>query len=162
MEVVTLSEADPILERPGQSGLLSRLSRVGLLLDAFQHRCLDEFELRFIDFSVLRVLELRGALSPSELAEITLRSTGGMTQIVDRLIGAGLVGRTAHPNDRRRIVVDLTPRGRRLVAAAGKAYARERARVLGRLSEAELSDIDRAVRRLLQLFEEDAEAEAAS
>ena len=42
-------------------GLFTRLSRVGLLLDAFQHRCLDAFDIRFIDYSVLRVLQLAGA-----------------------------------------------------------------------------------------------------
>src|SRR3954454_5345775 len=111
---------------PGQSGLLTRLSRVGLLLDAFQHRCLDQFALRFIDFSVLRVLVLSGGtLTRSELAEITLRSTGGMTQIIDRLVADGLVRRTPDAADRRRVVVALTPKGRRIVDKAGKAYEAE-------------------------------------
>jgi DNA-binding MarR family transcriptional regulator len=149
----------------GQSGLLTRLTRVGLLLDAFQHRCLDQFGLLFIDFSVLRVLELSGGeMRPSELAEITLRSSGGMTQIIDRLVAEGLVGRTPDPADRRKVVVALTPKGRRLVAKAGKAYEAERDRVLGPLTGTELRDIDAAVRRLLELFETEAAAvqEAAS
>ena len=149
----------------GQSGLLTRLTRVGLLLDAFQHRCLDQFGLRFIDFSVLRVLELSGGeMRPSELAEVTLRSTGGMTQIIDRLVAEGLVGRTPDSVDRRKVVVALTPKGRRLAAKAGAAYERERARVLGPLSNGEVADVDRAVRRLLELFETEAAAvqEAAS
>ena len=109
----------------GQSGLLTRLTRVGLLLDAFQHRCLDQFGLRFIDFSVLRVLELSGGeMRPSELAEVTLRSTGGMTQIIDRLVADGLVGRTPDSVDRRKVVVALTPKGRRLTMKAGEAYER--------------------------------------
>ena len=157
-----MSDFDRYMGDAGQTGLFTRLSRVGLLLDAFQHRCLDEFGLRFIDFSVLRVLQLAGELSPSELAEITVRSTGGMTQIVDRLVRNGLVGRTAHPEDRRKVFVALTPQGRRLVEQAGRSYGRERARVLGPLSDRELVEIDAAVRRLLDLFEGDAAAEAAS
>jgi DNA-binding MarR family transcriptional regulator len=149
---------------PGQSGLLTRLSRVGLLLDAFQHRCLDQFDLRFVDFSVLRCLEIAGPLSPGELAEITIRSTGGMTQIIDRLFSRGLVARAPDAKDRRKVVVDLTPKGRRLVEKAGAAYSEERARVLGPLSNGELHEIDGAVRRLLDLFETEAAAvqEAAS
>src|SRR5947209_3023279 len=141
---------------PGQSGVLTRLSRVGLLLDSFQHRVLDEFGLRFVDFSVLRVLVLGGSMSPGELADITVRSTGGMTQIVDRLVRQGLVARKPDPHDRRKVVVGLTPKGQRLVERAGAVYERERGRVLGPLTDAELHDIDRAVRRLLELFEEDA------
>lgn len=149
----------------GQSGLLTRLSRVGLLLDAFQHRCLDQFALRFIDFSVLRLLLLSGGpMSPSELAVITLRSSGGMTQIIDRLLADGLVRRTPDDADRRKVVVALTPKGRRLVDKAGRAYEAERQRVLGPLSDGELEDVDHAVRRLLELFETEAAAvqEAAS
>src|SRR5947209_3013485 len=147
---------------PGQSGLLTRLSRVGLLLDAFQHRVLDEFGLRFIDFWVLRVLLIGGPMSPGELAEITVRSTGGMTQIVDRQVRHGLVARTPDPHDRRKVVVGLTPKGQRLVEQAGKVYERERARVLGPLTDDELGDIDASVRRLLELFEGDAAAEEAA
>lgn len=157
-----MTELARYLGDTGQSGLLTRLSRVGLLLDAFRHRCLDEFNLRFVDYSVLRVLQLAGELSPSELAEITVRSTGGMTQIVDRLVSAGLVGRTAHPGDRRRVVVGLTPKGSRLAEQARHSYERERGRVLGPLTDDELVEIDRAVRRLLELFEGDAAAEEAA
>ena len=151
------------LEDPGQSGLFTRLARVGLLLDSFQHRTLDRFGLRFVDFSVLRVVELSGSMSPSDLAALTLRSTGGMTQIIDRLERDGLVRRMPDPSDRRRIVVRLTPKGRRLTAQAQQAYARERSRVLGPLSDAELTQIDVAVRRLLALLSDEADAaEAAS
>jgi DNA-binding MarR family transcriptional regulator len=143
----------------GRSGLFTRLARVGLLLDDFQHRTLDPFGLRFVDFSVLRVLQLSGDMTPSALADLTLRSTGGMTQIVDRLVRDGLVQRTPDPTDRRRVVVALTPKGRTLTTKAQRAYARERARVLGPLSERELEEVDVAVRRLLSLLsDEDAAA----
>lgn len=158
-----MTDLDRHLEDQGQSGLFTRLARVGLLLDAFQHKCLDQFGLRFVDFSVLRVLELAGDLTPSELADVTLRSTGGMTQIIDRLVRDGLVGRTPSAADRRKVVVALTPKGRRLVDKAQGSYARERARVLGPLSEPELAMVDDAVRRLLDLFEsEAAQREAVS
>ncbi len=52
------------LSEPGAVGLFTRLTRVGLLVDAFQHRCLDQFGLLFIDYSVLRVLELIGRAVP--------------------------------------------------------------------------------------------------
>ena len=100
------------LSEPGAVGLFTRLTRVGLLVDAFQHRCLDEFGLLFIDHSVLRVLELIGEpyqMSPSELADILLRSSGGMTQILDRLERAGLVERARDAVDRRKVNVAVTP-----------------------------------------------------
>ena len=58
------------------------------------------FGLRFIDYSVLRVLRARREphrMSPTELTEIVVRSSGGMTQILDRVERGGLVERSADP-----------------------------------------------------------------
>jgi len=148
-------QASHYLAEPGAVGLFTRLTRVGLLLDAFRHRCFDSFGLRFIDYSVLRVLELAGdpyRMSPTELAEIVLRSSGGMTQILDRLERAGLVARAPDPDDRRRVVIQLTPEGLATADAANATYAREREQLLEGLSRDEVEQLDAAVTRLLDVF----------
>ncbi|MCD9624777.1 MarR family winged helix-turn-helix transcriptional regulator [Rhabdothermincola salaria] len=158
-------ELERYLADRGPTGLFTRLARATLLVEGFQHRCLDPFGLRFIDFSVLRVLDLAGEpheLSAGELADLTLRSTGGITQIVDRLAAAGLVVRRPDPSDRRRVVVGLTDAGLDLVRRAQQAYARERARVLAPLDDAELARLDDAVGRLIDVLEGDAAVEVAS
>jgi DNA-binding MarR family transcriptional regulator len=148
------------LAEPGPMGLFTRLTRVGLLVDAFQHRCLDAFGLKFIDYSVLRVLQLAGPpyrMTPTELSEIVLRSSGGMTQILDRLERAGLVERAADPADRRKVVVALTGDGIATAQRASTAYARERRRIVKALSANEVEQLDAAVRMLLDVFTDDAE-----
>jgi DNA-binding MarR family transcriptional regulator len=149
------------LSEPGPMGLFTRLTRVGLLLDTFQHRCLDAFELKFIDYSVLRVLQLAGPpyeLSTGELGETVLRSSGGMTQIVDRLEQAALVERVTDRSDRRKVVVRLTTSGRELAQRASAAYARERRRIIKALSPDEVEQVDTAIRLLLDVFTTDAHA----
>ena len=143
------------LSEPGPMGLFTRLTRVGLLLDGFQHRALDPFGLRFIDFSVLRVLQLAGApyrASAGELSEIVLRSTGGMTQILDRLEQLGLVQRVTDPSDRRKVLAELTDEGLDTAQRASASYARERRRILKSLSGAEVEKVDAAIRLLLDVF----------
>jgi DNA-binding MarR family transcriptional regulator len=143
-------------------GLFTRLTRVGLLLDGFQHRALDSYGLRFIDFSVLRVLQLSGPpfrASAGELSEIVLRSTGGMTQILDRLEQLGFVQRVTDPNDRRRVLAELTDEGLDTTQRASASYARERRRILKSLSTAQVERADAAVRLLLEAF---AEADVAA
>jgi len=143
------------LSEPGPVGLFTRLTRVGLLVDAFQHRCLDGFGLLFIDYSVLRVLQLAGApyrMSPSELAEIVLRSSGGMTQILDRLERSGFVERSADPTDRRKVLVGLTDAGIVVARRANARYLAARHELLGALSPEEVRDLDAAVHRLLDLL----------
>jgi DNA-binding MarR family transcriptional regulator len=151
--------ADRYLAEAGTAGLFTRLSRVGLLLDAFQHRCLDRFALRFIDYSLLRVLHLAGSpyrMSPTELSELLLRSSGGVTQILDRLERAGLVARGSDPSDRRKVLVGLTPKGVSTAKKAHESYTAERDRLLGGLSAGEEHAIDAAIRRLLDIFNHDA------
>ena len=152
------------LSEPGAVGLFTRLTRVGLLVEAFQHRCLDPFGLLFIDYSVLRVLELVGEphrMSPSELSEIVVRSSGGMTQILDRLERAGLVARAPDPADRRKVLVALTGEGLRTADAANASYAAERERLLATLSPDEVDQLDEAIQRLLDVMSADALTERA-
>jgi DNA-binding MarR family transcriptional regulator len=151
------------LSEPGPMGLFTRLTRVGLLLDGLQHRCFDAFDLKFIDYSVLRVLQLTGApyeMTAGELSEIVLRSTGGITQIVDRLERAGRVERRMDPSDRRKVVIGLTRDGLQTAQRASTAYARERRRIIKALSPDDVERVDEAIRLLLDVFTADADAAA--
>jgi len=139
-------------------GLFTRLTRVGLLLDAFQHQCLDEFGLKFIDYSVLRVLQLAGPpheMTPGELSETVLRSSGGMTQIVDRLEREGLVERATDRADRRKVVVRLTRNGLQTARRASAVYSRARRRIIKELSVDEVAQVDDAIRLLLDVLTAD-------
>lgn len=143
------------LSEVGPAGLFTRLTRVGLLLDLFQHRCLDRFGLLFIDYSLLRVLHLAGKpyrMSPTELSEVLLRSSGGVTQILDRLETNGLIKRSNDPTDRRKVLVGLTNEGVRVARQAGAAYKAERDRILADLSDADVRRIDTSVTRLLEVL----------
>jgi DNA-binding MarR family transcriptional regulator len=158
---VTVDYEERYLSEPGAVGLFTRLTRVGLLVEAFQHRCLDPFGLRFSDYSVLRVLELVGEphrMSPTELSEIVVRSSGGMTQILDRLEGAGLLARAPDPADRRMVLVALTDECMRTSDAANARYASERERLLADLSSEEVQQLDDAIHRLLDVMTADSAA----
>ncbi|HEY2430050.1 MAG TPA: MarR family transcriptional regulator [Acidimicrobiales bacterium] len=143
------------LSDAGVNGFFARLARLSLLLEDFQHRCFDRFDLRFIDYSVLRVLQLAGSpyrLSPSRLSELVVRSTGGMTQILDRLERRGLVARAPDPTDRRKVIVGLTPEGLRLVKRANRAWVAEKEELLEGVVPKQFDAFDAAVRGLLERF----------
>jgi DNA-binding MarR family transcriptional regulator len=65
--------------------------------------------------AVLGELLHEGDLTPTQIAARTGLTAGSTTTLVDRLVSAGLVGRSAHPEDRRRVLVGLTPKGRAAV-----------------------------------------------
>jgi DNA-binding MarR family transcriptional regulator len=142
----------------GPMALFTHLARTSLFLEAVQEECLAPLGISFGDYAVLRVIEYedpRGALSPTRLAEIVVRTTGGMTKIIDRLERLGLVKRTPDPVDRRGVLVRLTAKGRRLCDKASDAYIVVRQRLLAQLDEDEIQTIDTALRRLLDVFETD-------
>ena len=80
-------------------------------------------------------------MPPSRLAEVVLRTTGGMTKIVDRLERTGLVR--------------LTRRGMAVSDRAAAAYTVGRERILDRLDPDEVDELDAAMRRLLEVFRDD-------
>jgi DNA-binding MarR family transcriptional regulator len=137
--------------------LFTHLARTSLLLGNLQERCLEPFGLRFIDYSVLRIVRLAAPerLSPTRLADEVVCTTGGMTKMLDRLEGAGLVMRQPDPLDKRGRLVVLTRRGERVIDRASDAYRDERERLLGHLGAGEATDIDAALRRLLAVLEAD-------
>jgi len=65
------------------------------------------------EWRVLGMIGLRGPLSAAETAALTGMDRATITRSVDRLASAGLVQRSRDPDDRRRIVLAVTLRGRR-------------------------------------------------
>jgi DNA-binding MarR family transcriptional regulator len=62
------------------------------------------------DARCLDILDERGSLSAGDLAEASRLTTGAITAVIDRLERAGLARRVPDPADRRRVLVELTPK----------------------------------------------------
>ena len=65
--------------------------------------------------------------TPTRICEILDRTSGGMSLALDRLEKAGWLRRSADPDDRRRVVVELTPEG---LAVATRVNARPIAHIV--------------------------------
>jgi DNA-binding MarR family transcriptional regulator len=75
---------------------------------------LEPLGLTFPQYLVILELLDGAPLSVGTLGGRLDMDTGTITPLVKRLEAAGLVTRTRDPNDERRVMVDLTPRGRGL------------------------------------------------
>ena len=71
----------------------------------------------------LAVLGQAGPLSLKELGGLLIAEAGHPSRLVDRLVAAGLVDRRPADDDRRRIELSLTPKGRRLEKQVQRARA---------------------------------------
>ena len=100
----------------------------------------------------LRIL-FRVRRSPGQnartLAEGLGISASAVSQQVDRLVGRGLLSRTDNPDDRRRVVLEVSERGKEIADEISRAY-RDRIEVLlSGLSREELQDLQRLLERLV-------------
>jgi DNA-binding MarR family transcriptional regulator len=73
-------------------------------------------DLTLTQLSALTSLQLAGALTPRELADIERVQPPTMTKIVGKLEERGLVARTPHPSDRRQVILAATEQGRAVYA----------------------------------------------
>jgi DNA-binding MarR family transcriptional regulator len=80
----------------------------------------------------------------------------GMSGHVDRLVNAGLVTRTRSETDRRRVGVELTAEGRRVVKTVKTRRTAWLAERLKGLDQRELEAIDEAIEPLAKLLGADA------
>ncbi len=107
------------LALPPELSLLSPLTRLTLLVDAEMERIALARGIAFADYLVLGVVRRSpgGRGRPTDMCAVLGRTTGGMTLTLDRLAAAGWLRRAPDQQDRRRVVVSLTPEGMRLAEA---------------------------------------------
>ena len=108
-------------------------------------------------FDVLATLRRAGknadglyALTPSQMYDSTMISSGGMTNRLDRLEKAGLIARHPNPNDRRGTIVALTEEGLALVEKVLEAHLANETRVVAALSRAEQEQLNVLMAKLLK------------
>lgn len=101
-------------------------------------------DLTFSQLSALTSLQLAGALTPRELADVERVQPPTMTKIVGKLEDRGLVARTPHPTDGRQVILAATEEGRAVYAQFERARNEWLAQQLAQLSPAERDALARA------------------
>lgn len=101
-------------------------------------------DLTATQLSALTSLELAGAMTPGELAEIERVRPPTMTKIISKLEERGLVQRSPHPTDRRQVILSATTSGREVIARFERAREEWLAQRLAELSAQEREILHRA------------------
>ena len=127
-------------ERLHLMGLVVRTHR--LLTDRLGRELEEDVGIPLVFFDVLINVGAapEGRVTMSRLSNDIALTTGGVTRLVDRMVDAGLVERSACPSDRRSIHVVLTPEGRNVLDRAIAAHIEG----IDRHLMAHLNDKDRA------------------
>jgi DNA-binding MarR family transcriptional regulator len=102
-----------------------------------------------IQLAALAALERHQAMTPGELAEYEKVQPPSMTRVIAVLEERSLVQRTAHPTDRRQVILTVTAEGRALVNRVRRRKEAWLAQRLDELSDAEV-EVLRAAAPILE------------
>jgi DNA-binding MarR family transcriptional regulator len=86
---------------------------LGAANDIADQAVADYLGINRTDARCLEIIERLGGVTAGRLARESGLSTGAVTTVLDRLERSGLARRTSDPEDRRRVVVEMTPVARR-------------------------------------------------
>jgi DNA-binding MarR family transcriptional regulator len=145
------------LESPELSEQLASIGQLLLRVSWLEQRRfaqdLSGLNLTPPQFFILRSILTRGAHpTMSDLALDTLQHCATVTGVVDRLEKMGLVTRQRAAEDRRQVLVELTPAGADLLAQIRASREQRLRETLLRLSEQEATELLRLLRTYLEAF----------
>ncbi|WP_342661748.1 Transcriptional regulator SlyA (plasmid) [Rhodococcus ruber] len=131
--------------------VLGRLHRCYVFYSSSLADLLDMHGLNVASFDLLAALRRAGApyrMTSSQLAELSLVSTSGITLRVDRLVKAGLVERDRDPNDRRVVHAQLTLKGLETIDHIIGPHFQNESAMLAGLSAGERETLSNLLRKL--------------
>jgi DNA-binding MarR family transcriptional regulator len=132
-------------------GVIGRVSRLSRLID---RRLAENFAAAGLEnwmYDVLATLRRQGPpyeLTAGDLVAQSMVTSGAITHRIDRLAGRGLVTR-AGADDRRKVLVRLTPDGLTLVDEVAAAHMATEQAILADLSERRRHDLASLLRTVL-------------
>jgi DNA-binding MarR family transcriptional regulator len=132
-------------------GIVVRIGRLGRYLTNIRQSAQAEIGLQDHEYQTLHSLMIRdtpGTASPTDLADDLGVSGAGMTGRLDGLERAGWVQRTSSPDDRRRVVVEITKSGAAVWRRAMALRGAQEEEMVGVLSDREKAQLNRLLKKL--------------
>lgn len=142
----------------GREALLARIGTSEARLHEVAMRWLDPLpvpaELTLRQVQVLLLVRAKPSLSGQALADHLGVSTPTTSGIVERVVSRGWLEREHDAEDRRRLLLRITPEGEAVLASLEVPVLQAKAHVLDRLRDDELADLARLMERMHEVARE--------
>ena len=76
------------------------------------------------DYAVYSVISAEGRITPSKLAQVVGMPPTSLSYVIRQMQGRGDLRRLRNPDDGRSVLLELTPKGRRLTQRAASGFVR--------------------------------------
>jgi DNA-binding MarR family transcriptional regulator len=142
---------------PSGKAVTARIVRAAGLTRRRIDDAIHDLGVREGEFGTLAALRRAGApyeLSPSQLTQHLVLSSGGLSLMLDRFERAGLVRRRRNPDDRRGVLVALTDAGLEVIDEAMTRLADVEQQLVGGLTTRERDQLARLLAKYLRTNDE--------
>jgi DNA-binding MarR family transcriptional regulator len=129
------------------------LRRITRALDVYSRTLLREHSLTGPQLTLLREVKRRGPAPIGTLAKASFLGGPTVTGIIDRLEAHGLVARVRGTEDRRQVLIQITPQGEQLLSRDPPLLSARFRAALAEMSEEEREEICRVLRRVATMME---------
>lgn len=143
-------------ERPdldvGPMALIGRLKRLSQQLSRAMEKTWAAHGLNAASFDVLATLRRSAPphrLSPGDLMDSTMVTSGTMTNRIDQLERAGLVERFRNPEDGRGFLISLSSKGFTVIDAAVTEHVETQAKLVSGLSADDRAALDALLKKFM-------------
>ena len=133
-------------------GVLGRLSRLTRLAEREQQALFSELGLQPGEFDLMATLRRASppdGMTAGALAAAAMKTSGAITNRIDRLVAKDLVTRDLDPANRRSVLIALSPAGRRLIDQAVVVHLDNERRILAALDGHQQTALADLLRELL-------------
>jgi DNA-binding MarR family transcriptional regulator len=144
-------------------GVVFRVKRLARAFERATARNFGRHGLEPAEFDLLATLRRAGEpyrMSAGALGRALMITSGSVTNRVDGLEDRGLIRRADDPDDRRGVLVELTPKGLRMVDAALEHHVETERGLLEGLTTTQRKELADLLRRLLIALGDDIGARA--
>jgi DNA-binding MarR family transcriptional regulator len=104
------------------------------------------------EYAVLCNLRVNGhphQMSPTQISQNMLLTSGGMSNLLERMENKNLITRIHDPNDRRGVLVQLTQEGKKIIDAAMTEHVQVERELISHLSKDEKLTLEVLLKKLL-------------
>ncbi len=144
---------DPVSRAVAISETMQSLRRIFKALQNYSHEVSHRYGVTGPQLWVLKTVLKNGGLPVGELSQRMYLHPSTITGVVDRLEKKGYVSRDRDHEDRRVVIVQLTPKGRRLVKRAPNPVQGKMIHGLRQMRKEKLESIYEAVQTLVEIME---------
>ncbi|MEV7614368.1 MarR family transcriptional regulator [Streptomyces sp. NPDC089799] len=133
--------------------LLGRVQRLSRVIDREYKAFLGGHGLELGEFDVLTTLRRSGppyAMTAGAFLKAAMVTSGAITNRIDRMEAKGLVERVRDPEDRRQVLIRLTPHGRTLTDEVIEGHFRNLAEIVAALPREDTEAAGAVLRTLLE------------